>query len=323
MENENVGSTAGGNAGGKAAGSSFEGGMGASYGSLPGRETQFAPAPAAGAGEAPAPVAEVKPEVGAPATEVKEGVKDKPEPAVAELQERGAQEQQSFEGQPFELRVPEFVPSKEITEERHGWVREFAQVAPQVGLSTETAQGLMDLVVDCAVTLPYTAPDQYTTAEDAKSEMARVYGDKVAQNLIGRAQKYVGSSEALRNYLDRTGLGNDVGVISALALTGAGWLALTPTQAEGATKRLMSTKEFAKGDPLTIVKLQMLSRIANREAAPTATSSAVVGAAAGKQHEAGFAKLKQEASALIGKKGGMSPDEKTRFMQITSELARG
>lgn len=285
--------------------------------------TAEGPVEGAGAAPAPAPAAEVKPEV-------KVEVKPDASKAEPELQEQEAPPEST--GEPVALQVPSFVDAREITEERQGWVNEFARIAPEAGLSTETAQGLMDLVVDCAVTLPYSAPDQYTTAEDAKSAMIQLYGDKIAGDLIARCQKYTSGSEALRDYLDRTGLGQDVGVITALALAGAGWIKLTPTQAEGAAKRLMADKSFA--DPqhpqhaLTMVKLQMLARLSNRAAVDPLAEAVKPKAAPvtgpGVRHQqqvTGVQAARQELAELAGKRS-LTTEERARWATLVAQVSR-
>jgi hypothetical protein len=245
----------------------------------------------------------------------------KPEPEAELVEQEASGEPTDV---PVSLTVPEFVDAKQVTEERQGYVNDFAQLAPQIGLSGEAAQDLVNLVVDCAVTLPYSAPDQHTTPEDAISALGQLYGEATAKDLIARAQKYTAGSEKLKDYLDRTGLGNDVGVLTALALAGSGWLALPPKEAAGATKRLMASPEFARGDKLTLVKLQMLSRLAERGEGQQPTPQATVELKRLESNlEVSREALKQQAVALVAKskKGDMSPEDRAEFMELTRRIS--
>ena len=184
-------------------------------------------------------------------------------------QQQGGGQQESAHGggEPVQLAIPSFLPLAEQTPEREGFVAEFSQIAPQVGLDARTSQGLLDMVVDAATTLPYQGTDQYTTAEDTFDAMARLFGETEATDLTHRCQRYVTSlGPKVADYLDRTGLGNDVGVIVSLALAGTGWLKLSPAQAKESIDKLMKTENYAKGDKLTLIKLNTLSRIANATA---------------------------------------------------------
>jgi len=164
---------------------------------------------------------------------------------------------------PYELRVPEFVSQKEITEERQSFVAEFQQLAPQVGIDAATAQGLLDVSVDSAVALDY-VPKVDADRDDARLEMQKLFGD-AGKNLIKRAQIYAQArGSALQDYLDSTNLGNDPSVIVALAFAEAGYLTQTPEQAKENLSKVMASKEYLAGDPYTIVKVQVLSRIAHR-----------------------------------------------------------
>src|SRR5207253_638223 len=135
-------------------------------------------------------------------------------------------------------------------------------LAPQAGIDSATAQGVLDVAVDAAVALTYSIDLGHTTPVDAQAEMNRLYGDKVAAGLITSARSYVKARPALREYLDSTGLGNDPAVLTALAFAGTGLLASTPAQAKDGIAKLMATPEYARGDKLTLVKVQALSRIA-------------------------------------------------------------
>jgi hypothetical protein len=171
--------------------------------------------------------------------------------------------------EPLTLAIPSFVSMKEQTPEREAFVQEFAAIAPQVGLDAGVAQGLLDLAVDAATALSYTAPDEYTNHEDAMAAMTHAFGEAEAKNLVGRAQKYAASlGPSFQDWLDRTNLGNDVGVLTALAL-GPG-LKQSPAQAQQSIEKLMKSEKYAKGDKLTTIVLHALSRIANRATAEPA-----------------------------------------------------
>jgi hypothetical protein len=225
-------------------------------------------------------------------------------------EEPGAGEQQQAEasGEPYTLNAN--VPMKELTPEREAFISEFAQIAPSVGLDAGTAQGLLDMVVDAATTLTYQPADEFTTPEDAFKAMTQTFGEEAATDLVNRAQKYVKSlGPKVADYLDRTGVGNDVGTIVTLALAGTGWLKLTPAQAQESIAKLMKTKEWAAGDKLTQIKLHTLSRIASRAA--TSPQQQPIRAA---QKSEQFAQASADASAARAEAAKMLADSSGPLM---------
>jgi hypothetical protein len=185
------------------------------------------------------------------------------DPPAAEEQQQQEEKPEGETADAYELQVPEFVSQKEVTEERQSYVTEFQQLAPEVGIDAATAQGLLDVAVDSAVALDYTANPE-ATAEDARAEMTRLFGEKAAKGLIVNAQKYAHArGEAFMTYLDTTGLGSDPAVLVALAFAESKYFTYKPAEAQEQIQRLMTTPEYSKGDKLVQIKLHVLSRIAH------------------------------------------------------------
>src|SRR5262245_42615792 len=126
-----------------------------------------APAPAP-APAAPAPAAE--PVAKQPAVEPKQEEQPAPEP-----------ERQAVA--PHELRVPDWLDEKQITDERQQAFGEFAQISADAGITREVAQEIVDLAVDGAVQLQYDFSDD-TDRDDARSTIYSLFGEERGQNII-------------------------------------------------------------------------------------------------------------------------------------------
>jgi len=259
-----------------------------------------------------------------------------PAPEDGEAQpeaEEQQQEQQQQSGDPFELKVPEFVSAKEITEERQGFVTEFQALAPQVGIDATVAQALLDVSVDSAVALDY-VPKVDADRDDARLEMETLFGD-AGKNLIKRAQIYAQArGSAFQDYLDSTNLGNDPSVLVALAFAQSGYLTQTPEQAKEDLGKVMASKEYLAGDPYTMIKVQVLSRIAHRGAqsandqlaAAAKAQAAKIAApkpAAGAQAEGD---VRAEISKLLDSKGPLlrggpgQAEAKARYFELLKKI---
>jgi hypothetical protein len=190
-------------------------------------------------------------------------------------QSEGAEEAAPVESElqpshePYELRMPDFLPLKEVTDERQTLFDDWRHVAPACDVDSNAAQGLVDAAVDAATQLRYDAPED---ADGARVEMARLFGEESAKNIVARAQKYVREHDAeglLSEYLDTSGLGNDPAVLVALAFAQGNWFSkgATPAWARAELDKVMASKEYQSSDKLAVLKTQVLSRIAYRDAA--------------------------------------------------------
>jgi hypothetical protein len=182
--------------------------------------------------------------------------------------------------EPLALVIPEFIPLAERTPEREAYVSEFQQVAADAGIKSDIAQGLLDHVVEVATTLQYDRPDPSGNAmlgldDDvvARDQITRMFGAETGAQIIKAAQQTVrGLGPKVADYLNRTNLGNDVGVLVALAQTG--YLYRTPETAREELAATMQSKAYARGDKLTVLKVAALSRIAHREEAEPTSAPA-------------------------------------------------
>src|SRR5437899_475310 len=188
------------------------------------------------------------------------GTQPKETPAEESAVEEAAAEEAPQQIESFELKVPEFIDTREITPERQGYVTEFQALAPEVGIDAVAAQGLLDVAVDAAVALDYQMDLTESTDVDAREAMTRLFGDENAKNMIDRAQKYAHArGESFLKYLDTTGLGNDPSVLVAMAFAHSGYLRQSPAQAQQQIEKLMKSDSYRAGDKLTLVKLHALS----------------------------------------------------------------
>ena len=189
-------------------------------------------------------------------------------PAEEQAEEQQQEEQPQAETVPHDLKVPEFVSAKEITPERESFVSGFAQIAPQAGIDAPMAQNLLDLAVDAATALPYQALDADADPEDARAAMYQLFGEENGKNLIQRAQLYTRArGDAFASWLDETGLGSDPAVLVSLAFAHANYFSFTPAQAQEQISKITTSPEYQRGgDPLSTIKLHVLSRLVAKEA---------------------------------------------------------
>jgi hypothetical protein len=243
----------------------------------------------------------------------------------AKLQEIVEQHQQpeATAAEPLPLVVPQFVSLKERTEEREQYVSEFAQVAGESGIKPEIAQGLLDHVVETASALTYEAADQYTTDVDARESMVKMFGEEIGTQIIRDAQQTVRAlGPKVAAYLDRTNLGNDLGVL--VALSQAGYSTRTPEQAQKELAATVATKQYLAGDKLLVLKVHALSRIANRQDGVEQPKMAgllnrePVSAVEDRQQA-----LRDEMAALVPKKGEMTREQADKWMAINKQLNGG
>lgn len=220
---------------------------------------------------------------------------------------------------PHELTIPTFIPLSEQTPERSAMVEEFSRVAPSAGLNAETSQGLLDLVTDAATMLTYQPVDQHTTAEDTFAALEQTFGREAAVGIANRAQRFVAQHKGLGDYLDRTGLGDDLGVVVSLSLAQQGVLAHTPEKAQAEISRLMQTDAYRRGDKQALLMIHALSRIANKgeakkEQAVAKKTVADIGAAA-------KAAVQAELTSLAAKKS-LSEKERARWISLITTLTK-
>jgi hypothetical protein len=252
------------------------------------------------------------------------------------------QEQQPGEQQPVaphELQIPTWVDDKAITESHQTWLGDFQNIAPTSGIDARTAQDILEIAVDGAVHIGDHGIDiENSTPEEGQIAMERAFGAAAAKGLIENAQRYVkahgGKNGALANWLTETGLGNSPEIVTALAFASSAYFKLSPEKAQGEIDKIMQSKEYGQGSKLAVLKIQALSRVANRNslseeaqlnalARERAKANAQAPAAPATSVES-RAKLEAEA-ATLGKKafnGSMTSADKVRWMEITATLSR-
>jgi hypothetical protein len=248
--------------------------------------------------------------------------------AQAPVQQQQQQTEQTEQVEPVELlpahdlKLPEWVSMKEQTPERLEAVQGFSALAPQVGIDAPTAQNMLDLAVDAATVLDYSVVEN-ADADDAKMQMESLFGTENAKNLIQRAQLYAQArGEAFKDWLDQ-GAGNDPSVLLALAFAQANYFNHTPASAQAAITKLMATPEYGRGDRLTLLKLNVLNRIAHNggpsaavEAPPTRPEPAQQ---TPRQVES-EADLRAQMAALFDKHGNLTPESRAKYMELLGGL---
>jgi hypothetical protein len=244
--------------------------------------------------------------------------------------EESREEQQRQPVAPYELLVPDWIDPKAVTEERQQIFEGFSQIAPEVGIGSQVAQGIVDLAIDSAIALQY-SHDEHTDATDARAELNRLYGEERASGIIKNAVAYAQSrGTRFTDWLDETNLGNDASVITALAFAGTGWLdRCTPAVAEKRIAEIMSTKEYLAGDKLSVIKVQMLSRIANKnDQSPEGQLNALArrpqrAETADTGEKVSVAQAKEKLGTMIREKykSGFSEADREEFMRLTKRIS--
>ncbi len=270
-----------------------------------------------------------------PATEkpVVEGpIEEKPPTEVRE----------SLPGAPYKLAIPDYVPVGEQTDERLALLDELSFLAPAAGITPEASQGVVDAMVDLVSMLEYKPADAYTTPSEAFEELREHFGDD-AQAIVAQAHAFVAASPpALREYLDKTGYGNDLGAIYCLALANNHVFDFSPEEAQRHLDEYRADPEsyyYSKNEHerrQALLEMQILGRLAegkpvllseeiarvakqgNIGARPESTPNAI---------EALQAALRREAAELANPKSKMfqgtaaeKAAAKARWFQITAKL---
>jgi hypothetical protein len=179
---------------------------------------------------------------------------------------------------PYALAVPGDIPLSEHTESRTAWVEGFQTEAAKSGVPASVAQTMLEAAIDVAVGVPYSYDPDFTDAADAEANLTVAYGEEIAKSVATLAQRYSARmGPAFQSWLD-SGPGNDVAVITALALAENGTLSVTPALAQQRINEAMTNPKsgYNSNDPkrhrLAVAEVQILSRIAHRDSAEVASS---------------------------------------------------
>jgi hypothetical protein len=276
------------------------------------------------------PVATEVPAAVAPAALVAPAPVAAPEPQPEVEQQQPEPEPQAPSGEPYELVAN--VPDKYVDESRTEYLSSFSSLAPVVGIDAGMAQVMVDAFVEAAVTMPaYTFDAEHHDYVDCEREIVAQVGEEGAKNVITRAQRYAASvGPGFQAWLDETNLGNEPSVIRVLALAETGLFKVSQGKAQEMLDKITSDPKgayYSSDSKLRlpeVVRVQVLSRIANRDAvdpfrqaaqeqqtrssAPAASPDAVASARA-------------ELTKLAGQKS-MSEADRARWIELTALITR-
>jgi hypothetical protein len=259
-----------------------------------------------------------------------------------EAKERAAQPQPEPEPReeerapraPHELKVPEWVDEKAITEAHQTWASDFAQVSSTAGIDATTAQDLLDFAADGAVHIgSHGIEVEHSTREEGQDAMNRIFGEKHASGLIENAQRYVkahgGKDGPLGSWLTESGLGNTPEIITALAFAQVNYFKMSPARAQEGLDKIMQSPEFRRGDKLSVLKASALARSANRNSlSPEAQLDAIASrpqrsAAPAETEKVSVATARDKLSKMIGEKmrHGFSEADREEFMRLTKRIS--
>jgi hypothetical protein len=138
---------------------------------------------------------------------------------------------------PDVLTVPELAPQEHrFSEEVKGNLDQLAGVAKAEGMPLSETQGLVSLYYELESTLGDLKVDQRDPGHQDKTHaiLRRNWGTAYKDNLADARKAFKSLSPATQNWLNETGAGDDVSVLTILAAMGGGLLKMTPAEAKKA-----------------------------------------------------------------------------------------
>lgn len=192
--------------------------------------------------------------------------------AAAERKDASADEQQpeqeqTAEGEGYKLEIPTDL-NREQQEIAQGYAQDIGLIAAEAGIPAEQAQDLMAYAFD--QDLAGVEGVDGSNATETISVLTNRYGKEATDRLIAdsvAAVRRLGPSvKAWLETPDEFGrsLGNLPAVILTLAAHQRGDVRLSPAAAEREIRKLRQGKLYASGDPLTVDRVKLLSRVAAR-----------------------------------------------------------
>jgi hypothetical protein len=200
------------------------------------------------------------------AVEEVNAVAEPAEQGLAEAPSEGAELQPPPSAQPYDVQMPSYLPPNEHTDERTAWLDGFNAVAPRAGLDRTTAQALVEAMADVNTAMQYAL--DLTDTDGVERYLHMAWGEEAPQ-ILAKARAFVKrAGPELENFLSETYLGNDPGVLQALAYAQDGLFKLTKDQAAAELKKLTGdpkSKYYSLNTPervRAVAKAQILGRLA-------------------------------------------------------------
>ena len=198
-----------------------------------------------------------------------QAVEPQPEP---EPEPEPESESQSSGG--YKLEAPSDVPTH-IAMKWDETLTSYSNAASASGIPEPIAQGLMQSFLDADAALGgYGQGENSYTLEDARSTLQSFWGREAYDVNMKKVAKAVNSAgDRFKQWLDDSGMGNSPSVCIALSM--ADDLKLTKPQAQAELNKLISDQksDYFSRDPWrskpAVARVQLLSRIANAEDAPS------------------------------------------------------
>jgi hypothetical protein len=187
--------------------------------------------------------------------------------AAAEQQDAPAEEQQTAEGEGYKLEVPTDL-NQEQQEIAQGYAQDIGLIAAEAGIPMEQAQDLMAYAFDQDLSGVEGVDGSNPT--ETISVLTNRYGKEAVDRLVADANAAVRRlGPSVRAWLetpDEVGrsLGNLPAVILTLAAHQRGDVRLSPADAQREITKLRQGKLYASGDPMTVDRVKLLSKVAAR-----------------------------------------------------------
>jgi hypothetical protein len=148
--------------------------------------------------------------------------------------------------EPYQLDVPEGIPSDTDTEGNRAILAGFSEAASSAGMSRSDAETLVDLYIEAQSVFHYGEPgvfdqnDETYTPSDAARVLQRYWKDDYATNLAAVRKTVHGLGPKFVEWLDASGMGNSPAAI--LALSQLGNLKMSKAQAQEELRAMTSDK---------------------------------------------------------------------------------
>jgi hypothetical protein len=217
---------------------------------------------------------------------------------------------------PDALEVPELAPPEHrFAEEVQQNLAQLASVAKAEGMPLSETQGLVSLYYELESTLGDLKVDQRDPGHQDKTHamLRRNWGTAYKDNLADARKAFKSLSPATQNWLNETGAGDDVSVLTILAAMGGGLLKLTPAQAKAEADAMRNgsanlRNQSSPSYQAVLTKYRILRHLEGRgegdqserasEKRGKDTMRDMIDAKAGKKPDAARTKLEDEAKQL-------------------------
>lgn len=259
---------------------------------------------------------------GEPGTPKPDAANEEPEPG----------DQRPAASADYTLVLPPDLPVSMLPENYEESLEGFTSAANSAGLDGQTAQRILDAVVDSATDVPYRGE---LTQDDAANEMERRWGGDYPRRiaLVQATVQRLGAEFV--DFLNQTRYGNSPPVLESLYRYASGELTLSKADAQKKLDKIMNNPKHPYWErnlgsherKRVVAEVRLLSRIAHAEERPAemhpvARAKNAEAARAAQSSEKVKADARAEAATLAAKKS-LTPAERKRLIELVAVISNG